>query len=165
MGTEVQEALQLEYLKLSYPSAKEGVWNTEEAVQDLKKYGAQLPTERMAAASTQGSMSCRASLGLMLTKTIYLLKDTEKLGLYIQLIKETTACLLDIYSVPNNPEFTELLHLCLFGFDSVSIFEMQMAHLFFQVCDFYKDQLFEEVLISPIIGLIVQFLGLLNSIR
>jgi hypothetical protein len=40
MGTEVQEALQLEYLKLSYPSAKEGVWNTEEAVQDLKKYGA-----------------------------------------------------------------------------------------------------------------------------
>jgi hypothetical protein len=85
----------------------------------------------MAAASTQGSLSCRASLGLMLTKTIYLLKDTEKLGLYIQLIKETTACLLDIYSVPNNPEFTELLHLCLFGFDSVSIFEMQMAHLFF----------------------------------
>ncbi len=123
MGTEVQEALQLEYLKLSYPSAKEGVWNTEEAVQDLKKYGAQLPTERMAAASTQGSLSCRASLGLILTKTIYLLKDTEKLGLYIQLIKETTTCLLDIFKVPNNPEFTELLHLCLFGFDSVSFFE------------------------------------------
>jgi hypothetical protein len=77
----------------------------------------------MAAASTQGSLSCRASLGLILTKTIYLLKDTEKLGLYIQLIKETTTCLLDIYKVPNNPEFTELLHLCLFGFDSVSFFE------------------------------------------
>ena len=30
----------LEYLKLSYPGLKEGVWNTEEAMTDLKKYGA-----------------------------------------------------------------------------------------------------------------------------
>jgi hypothetical protein len=39
-GEETTEASSLEYLKLSYPSTKEGVWNTEEAVQDLKKYGA-----------------------------------------------------------------------------------------------------------------------------
>ena len=32
----------IEYLKLSYPGLKEGVWNTEEAVGDMKKYGAQL---------------------------------------------------------------------------------------------------------------------------
>ena len=70
-------------MQLSYPSLKEDVWNTEEAISDLRKYGAQLPTDRMAAASTQGSLSCRAALGLILTKTIYLLKDTEKIGLYI----------------------------------------------------------------------------------
>lgn len=37
---EVHEQQQSEYLRLSYPSTKEGVWNTEEAVTDLKKYGA-----------------------------------------------------------------------------------------------------------------------------
>jgi hypothetical protein len=42
-----------------------------------------MPTEKMAAASTQGSLSCRAALGLIVIKSIYLLKDTEKLGLYI----------------------------------------------------------------------------------
>jgi hypothetical protein len=30
----------MDFLRLSYPSIKEGVWNTEEAVTDLKKYGA-----------------------------------------------------------------------------------------------------------------------------
>jgi hypothetical protein len=75
----------------------------------------------MAAASTQGSLSCRAALGLVVIKSIYLLKDTEKLGLYIQLIKEATSVLLDVFRVTKNPEFTELLHLCLFAFDSVSL--------------------------------------------
>lgn len=42
----------------------------------------------MAAAAIQGSLSCRAVLGLIITKSVYLLKDTEKIGLYIQLIKE-----------------------------------------------------------------------------
>ena len=41
-----------------------------------------MPTERLAAAATQGSISCRAALGLILTKAIYMLKDTEKIGLY-----------------------------------------------------------------------------------
>jgi hypothetical protein len=72
-----------EYLQMSYPPCKEGVWNTMEAVTDLKKYGAQMPSEKMAAASLQGSLSCRAVLGLILTKSVYLLKDTEKIGLYL----------------------------------------------------------------------------------
>jgi L-lactate permease len=75
-------------LQLSYPSCREGVWNTLEAVTDLKKYGAQMPSEKMAAATLQGSLSCRAILGLIITKSVYLLKDTEKIGLYVQLIKE-----------------------------------------------------------------------------
>ena len=110
----------LEYLKLSYPGLKEGIWNTQEAMSDLRKYGAQMPAERLAAASTQGSLSCRAALGLVLTKSIYMLKDTEKIGLYVQLIKETQAVLLDVYRVEANHEFTELIHLCLIAFDSVS---------------------------------------------
>ena len=73
----------LEYLRLSYPGLKEGTWNTHEAMTDLRRYGAQMPTERLAAASTQGSLSCRAALGLILTKAIYMLKDTEKIGMYV----------------------------------------------------------------------------------
>ena len=98
----------------------EGVWNTHEAQTDLKKYGAQMPNDRLAAASTQGSLSCRAALGLILTKAIYMLKDTEKIGLYTQLVKEALATLLDVFRVEGNHEFTELLHLCLIAFDSVS---------------------------------------------
>lgn len=48
----IGEVDNLEYLKLSYPGLKEGVWNTEEAMTDLKKYGAHLPSDRLAAAST-----------------------------------------------------------------------------------------------------------------
>jgi len=36
---------------MSYPSCKDGVWNTMEAVTELRKYGAQMPTEKMAAAA------------------------------------------------------------------------------------------------------------------
>lgn len=116
-----QEPAQMEFMRLSYPSTKEGIWNTEEAVSDLKKYGAQLQTERMVAAATQGSLSCRAALSLIIVKSIYMLKDTEKLGLYLQLIREATQTLIDVYRVPRNPEFSEMLHLCLFAFDSVSL--------------------------------------------
>ena len=140
----------LEYLKLSYPGLKEGVWNTEEAVGDMKKYGAQLQSERLAAATTQGSLSCRAALGLILTKSIYLLKDTEKVGLYIQLIREALSTLQAVFRVEGSCEFSELLHLCLFALDGV--------------CEFYKDQLFEEALIEPIMEQMVQFLQLINTI-
>ena len=124
----MSEVQNLEYLKMSYPGLSEGIWNTHEAVTDLKKYGAQFPNDRLAAASTQGSLSCRAALGLILTKAIYMLKDTEKLGLYTQLIKEALAALLDIYRVEGNHEFTELLHLCLIAFDSVSIFGFYLTN-------------------------------------
>ena len=135
---------------MSYPGLKEGIWNTHEAMTDLKKYGAQMPNDRLAAASTQGSLSCKAALGLILTKAIYMLKDTEKIGLYTQLIKESYETLLAVYRVEGNHEFTELVHLCLIAFDSV--------------CEFYRDQIFEEVLIEPVMTLIVSFLKLINSI-
>ena len=109
-----------------------------------------MPNDRLAAASTQGSLSCKAALGLILTKAIYMLKDTEKIGLYTQLIKESYETLLAVYRVEGNHEFTELVHLCLIAFDSV--------------CEFYRDQIFEEVLIEPVMTLIVSFLKLINSI-
>ena len=68
---------------MSYPPAKEGAWNTLETASDLKKYGASMPSEKMAAAAIQGSLSCRAVLGLIITKATFLLKDTEKIGLYL----------------------------------------------------------------------------------
>ena len=49
-----------------------------------------------------------------------MLKDTEKIGLYIQLIREALSVLLDVFRVEANPEFTEFLHLCLIAFESVS---------------------------------------------
>jgi hypothetical protein len=73
------------------------------------------------AAATQGSLSVRAALGLVLTKAIYLLKDTEKIGLYVQLIKETLAALQSVFRVEGNCQFSELIHLCIFAFDSVSL--------------------------------------------
>ena len=100
---------------------------------DLRKYGAQMPNDRLAAASTQGSLSCRAALGLILTKTIYMLKDTEKIGLYTQLICEAYDTLLAVYRVEGNHEFTELIHLCLIAFDSVShsILWSKLIHRYF----------------------------------
>lgn len=74
----------------------------------------------MASVAIQGSLSCKAVLGLIITKATYLLKDTEKIGLYLQLSKEALAALCQIYRVENNCEFTEFLHLVLFGYDSVS---------------------------------------------
>ena len=55
-------------------------------MQDQRKYGANVDksdAEKLAASVTQSSLSCRAALGLILTKAIYMLKDTEKIGLYI----------------------------------------------------------------------------------
>lgn len=86
-----------EYLQTSYPPCKEGVWNTMESVTDLKKYGAQMPSEKMAAAALQGSLSCKSVLGLIITKSVYLLKDTEKIGLYLQLIKEAWKSVQEIF--------------------------------------------------------------------
>ena len=37
----------------------------------------------MTAATLQNSLSCKSALTLIITRAIYLLKDTEKIGLYI----------------------------------------------------------------------------------
>lgn len=74
----------------------------------------------MTAANISNSLSSKAVLGLILTKSINLLKDTEKIGLYVQLIEETLETLVSVYRVEGNPEFSEILHLYLFSFDGVS---------------------------------------------
>jgi len=75
----------------------------------------------MTAASLQNSMSCLAVLGTIITKSIYLLKDTEKIGTYIQLVNECLDTLEAVFKVRENDEFSTLLHLCLFSFDNVSL--------------------------------------------
>ena len=100
--------------------------------------------------SGHNTLSCKAVLGLILTKSIYLLQDTEKIGIFVQLMNRGLETLLHIYSVENNNEFSEILHLCLFAFD--------------KVCDFYREQLFDEVLVQPILHLLLRFIDLLNSI-
>ena len=115
------------YTQSGYEPATPIAWDHVEQ----NKYGR--VGQQAQVAGGQNSLSCRAILGLILTKTIYLLQDTEKTGLYVQLIQETLAALLDIYNVRGNNEFSELIHLCLFAFD--------------KVCDFYREQLFDEALI------------------
>ena len=100
--------------------------------------------------SGHNTLSCKALLGLILTKSIYLLQDTEKIGIFVQLMNRGLETLLHIYLVRGNNDFSELLHLCLFAFDKVS--------------DFYREQLFDEVLVQPILNLILRFIDLLNSI-
>lgn len=95
-------------------------------------------------------MSCKATLGLILTKSIYLLQDTERIGSYTQLIQEALDALLFVFNVEGNTEFSEFLHLCLFAYD--------------KVCDFYRDQLYEEALIQPVLTSMLKFVALLNSI-
>ena len=55
-----------------------------------------------------------------------------------------------MYNIKSNPEFSELIHLCLLAFDKVA--------------DFYRDQMFEEVLIQPILSLALKFVDLLNQV-
>jgi hypothetical protein len=74
----------------------------------------------MSAATLSNSLSCKSAIALIITKAIYLLKDTEKLGLYVQLVEEALETFLCIFRVNGNEEFCEILHLCLFSFDSVS---------------------------------------------
>lgn len=92
---------------------------------DLNRYGAlasglTVKQQSMTAASLQGSMSCLAALGSVLTRSVYLLKDTEKIGTYVQLVSECLETLDVVFRVKGNDEFSGFLHLCLFAFDSVS---------------------------------------------
>lgn len=67
----------------------------------------------------------------------------------MQLIQEALSALEDIFNVRGNNEFSELLHLCLFAFD--------------KVCDFYRDQLYDESLVQPVLSLLLQLIDLINS--
>lgn len=65
------------YIEKTYPSNRLSRWETD---LDTKKYGPQKSK------GGQNSLSCRAVLGLIITKTIYLLQDSDKIGTYIQLL-------------------------------------------------------------------------------
>lgn len=112
------------HIQNCFPCNHNGKWCAVEENRDANKYGLMYQgTQRamnMTAATVQNSFSCKAALTLILTKSIYLLKDTEKIGLYVQLIQEALDSFLFIFKVEGNNEFSEILHLCLFAFDSVS---------------------------------------------
>ena len=65
-----------------------------------------------------------------MTRSIYLLKDTEKIGLYVQLLQEALDAFVFIYRVEGNDEFSEIIHLCLFAFDSVSNHALTHLHMY-----------------------------------
>lgn len=85
-----------------------------------------------------------------MTKSIYLLQDLDRIGLHLQLVNQCLEVISHIYVVNQHQEFSEFFHLCLFAFD--------------KVCDFYKEQLFEEVLIKPVLDALVKVIELLNSV-
>ncbi len=66
-----------------------------------------------------------------------------------------------IYRIEDNHEFTEIIHLILFAFDSVS--KRVFSH-YFQVAEFYRDQLLDEVLIMPVLDEALVFVDALNRI-
>ena len=70
-------------------------------------------------------MSVRAVFSLILTKSIFLLRDTERIGIFTTLIYEALDALQKIFVVENNSQFSELIHISLIAFD--------------KVCDFYRD--------------------------
>ena len=133
------------YIEKTYPCNRLSRWDTN--IDELKKsskYGGS------AKAGGQASLSAKAVLGLIITKTVYLLQDPERIGSYLQLLQESLIALETIFRVQENDDFSEFLHLCLFAFD--------------KVCDFYREQLFDEVLIQPVLDTMINFLDLLNSI-
>ena len=130
------------YIEQTYPCNRLSRWEEAPATYGVSK--------SKTISGSQNSLSCRAVLGLILTKSIYLLQDSERIGLFVQLIDKCLDTLLHIYRLDQSQEFSEFLHLCLFAFD--------------KVCDFYKEQLFEEVLIQPALDLLLKLTSLLNNI-
>ena len=107
------------YIEHSYPCNHNGRWQVVEDLKDVNRYGRS--SANLTAATLSNSLSCKSAFAIILTKAIYLLKDTEKIGLYVQLIEEALDAFLSTFRVEGNEEFTEILHLCLLSFDSVSI--------------------------------------------
>ncbi len=70
------------HIQNCYPCNHNGKWSTLEENKDANKYGATYSiinqgtkVSNMTAASLQNSLSCKAALALILTRSIYLLKD------------------------------------------------------------------------------------------
>lgn len=140
------------YIDKTYPCNRLSRWEDTSSVYSAGGQSSRSShsSQPSTAAGGQNSLSCRAVLGLILTKSIYLLQDTEKIGLFVQLINKGLECLLHIFQVASTQEFSEFLHLCLFAFD--------------KVCEFYKEQLFDEVLIQPALDIMLKVTALLNEV-
>ena len=119
LGEREQKSLE-PYIANCYPCNHNGKWCQVEETSTANRYGMGYQGGVKTAAALQNSLSCKSALTLILTRSIYLLKDTEKIGLYVQLLQEALDSFLFIYKVEGNDEFSEILHLCLFAFDSVS---------------------------------------------
>ena len=77
------------YIEKTYPCNRLSRWDTSpEGLQGVGKYGTRAKSQGgfLKTSGGQSSLSCKAVLGLILTKSIYLLQDTERIGVYTQLI-------------------------------------------------------------------------------
>ena len=113
------------YIKKTYPTNRLSRWDTTlDGLMDSSRYGSRaksLPSSKsLGQGSGQNSLSCRAVLGLILTKSIYLLQDTSMIGTLVKLIQETLNTATEVFNIEGNCEFAEWLHLSLFSFDKVS---------------------------------------------
>ena len=152
-ASKATEGFKEDYIEKTYPCNRLSRWETTpDGSLGGVRYGSRTKSfgGQSKATGGQNSLSCKAVLGLILTKSIYLLQDTERIGVYSQLIQEALEALLFVFNVEGNSEFSEFLHLCLFAYD--------------KVCDFYRDQLYEEALIQPVLTTLLKFVSLLNTI-
>ena len=76
------------------------------------------------------------------------MKDSERVGIMIQLFNKTWSCFTHQFLVEGNREFTELLQMNLFALDSLF--------------DFYKDQTFNEPLLACLFDPVVRVINTLN---
>lgn len=79
------------------------------------------------------------------------MREQGKLGLMIQLFKQTWEAFEHQFKVEGNKMFTELLHMLVFQFDSL--------------VDFYKDELFSEPLLKNIFPCLEIVIKTLNGIE
>lgn len=137
------------YIEQTYPCNRLSRWEDTSAASDhnSRRTHSSGPAQPLGG---QNSLSCRAVLGLILTKSIYLLQDSDRIGLFVQLINRCLETLEHVFRVSATQEFSEFLHLCLFAFDKVT--------------EFYKEQIFEEILIQPVLNILIRLVSMLNNV-
>lgn len=69
-----------------YPCNHNGKWCQVEETYTASRYGMGFQSGVKSAVALQNSLSCKSALAMIITRSIYLLKDTEKIGLYMQLL-------------------------------------------------------------------------------